>query len=56
MILALDAGNTRIKWGLWHDRGFFARGSVLTAHANELANALEGIPREAVASSLVGAR
>ena len=31
MILAIDAGNTRIKWGLWEDRGFVAQGSILTA-------------------------
>jgi type III pantothenate kinase len=45
LILAIDAGNTRIKWGLWQDRAFVAQGSVLTANAGELADALRRLPR-----------
>jgi type III pantothenate kinase len=44
-ILALDAGNTRIKWGLWQDRGFIAQGAVPTARADELADALHMLAR-----------
>ena len=57
MILAIDAGNTRIKWGLWEDRGFLAQGSVLTAHASELADALHMLarPRIAIGASVAGA-
>ncbi len=44
-ILAIDAGNTRIKWGLWEDRGFIAQGSLLTARADELADALHMLSR-----------
>jgi type III pantothenate kinase len=56
MILAVDAGNTRVKWGLWHDRGFVARGSVLTADAAALANALQGLarPRQTIGCNVAG--
>jgi type III pantothenate kinase len=36
MILVIDAGNSRIKWGLWEDRGFVARGAVLTRKPERL--------------------
>jgi type III pantothenate kinase len=57
MILAIDAGNTRIKWGLWEERGFAAQGSVLTARAPELADALHALarPTAAIGSSVAGA-
>jgi len=56
VILAIDAGNTRIKWGLWQDRGFVAQGSVLTASAADLAGALEGLaqPPNVIASGAIG--
>ena len=56
MILAIDAGNNRIKWGLWHDRGFVARGSVLTADAEKLADALHALarPARAIGSNVAG--
>jgi type III pantothenate kinase len=56
LILAIDAGNTRIKWGLWQDRGFVAQGSVLTARAAALADALHMLPRpqRAIGSSVAG--
>ena len=50
-ILAIDAGNTRIKWGLWEDRGFVAQGSVLTARAGELADALHMLARPGARSA-----
>ena len=57
MILALDAGNTRIKWGLWEDRGFIAQGSILSARAAELPDALHVLPRpaSAIGSNVAGA-
>jgi type III pantothenate kinase len=45
MILAIDAGNTRIKWGLWEDRGFVAQGSILTARAATLPDAIHMLQR-----------
>ena len=42
MILAIDAGNTRIKWGLWEDRG---RRAGLHPRAAELPDALHMLPR-----------
>ena len=44
-ILAVDAGNTRIKWGLWEDRGFIAQGAVLALRVSELGDALHGLAR-----------
>jgi type III pantothenate kinase len=57
MILAIDAGNTRIKWGLWEDRGFVAQGSILTPRASELPDALHMLPRAAsvIGSNVAGA-
>jgi type III pantothenate kinase len=53
-ILAIDAGNTRIKWGLWEDRGFIAQGAILTAHAAQLADALHTLarPQRSIACSV----
>lgn len=55
-ILAMDSGNTRIKWGLWEERGFIARGSVLTARAGELADALHMLarPQRVIGSNVAG--
>lgn len=57
-ILAIDAGNTRIKWGLWEDRGFIAQGSILTARAGELADALHMLarPQRSIGCSVAGAQ
>jgi type III pantothenate kinase len=57
-ILAIDAGNTRIKWGLWEDRGFIAQGALLTARAGELADALHMLarPGRAIGCSVAGTR
>lgn len=40
-ILALDAGNTRIKWGVHDGRGWRARGAVDTSQAASLKQALD---------------
>jgi type III pantothenate kinase len=56
-LLALDAGNTRIKWGV-HDGGtWVATGSVPTAQANVLAESLgaSGAIARAIASNVAGA-
>ena len=57
MILAIDAGNTRIKWGLWEDRGFVAQGSILTSRAETLPDALHMLarPAAAIGSNVAGA-
>lgn len=56
-LLALDAGNTRIKWGIADGNGWIAKGAVPTARAAELADALESAPRaaQAIASNVAGA-
>jgi type III pantothenate kinase len=56
-ILALDAGNSRIKWGLWADRGFIAQGAVPTDRAGELADAWHMLarPTRAIGSCVAGA-
>jgi len=55
-LLVIDSGNTRIKWGLWQGRGFIARGSVLTARAAELADALHTLarPQRVIGSNVAG--
>jgi type III pantothenate kinase len=55
-LLALDAGNTRVKWGVAGDRGWIARGTVPTARAAELLEALKAAPRarQAIASNVAG--
>jgi type III pantothenate kinase len=57
MILVIDGGNSRIKWGLWEDRGFVARGAVLTERPSDLADALHALPRAttAIGSNVAGA-
>jgi type III pantothenate kinase len=57
MILAIDAGNTRIKWGLWEHHGFVAQGSILTARADTLPDALHMLarPAAAIGSNVAGA-
>jgi type III pantothenate kinase len=57
-ILAIDAGNSRIKWGV-HDEGtWLTQGWVATARAGELSRAWLGIERPDVliAANVAGAR
>jgi type III pantothenate kinase len=56
MILIIDSGNSRIKWGLWEDRGFVAQGAVLTARSGDFANAVYALPRvaRAIGSNVAG--
>lgn len=57
MILVLDAGNTRIKWGLWAER-FVAHGSVSTEQAAQLFDVLRAQerPQRAIGSNVAGAQ
>ncbi|MQY52205.1 type III pantothenate kinase [Rhodocyclus tenuis] len=44
MILAIDAGNSRIKWGVWHDDAWQAQGALALAEAASLAELIEPWP------------
>lgn len=37
MILCIDCGNTRLKWGIWHRQAWLARGACLHAEIDRLA-------------------
>ena len=54
-IVAVDAGNSRIKWGVWEDE-WANQGSVPTAQIDTLADTLNSLPPCAIhASSVAGA-
>lgn len=55
--LALDAGNTRVKWGVADTNAWVATGAVPTARPTELREALMAAPRaqHAIASNVAGA-
>ncbi len=57
-ILAVDSGNTRIKWGLHQDGGWLRQGWVPTAQAEELGAAIAGLPsaERIVVSNVAGAQ
>jgi len=56
-ILAIDAGNTRIKWGIHNGRQWSATGTVETSRAAQLSESLRGIEAAgmAIASNVAGA-
>jgi len=56
MILAVDAGNTRIKWGLHDGNSWQAKGWVATADGAGLGDAWQGLaaPERIVASNVAG--
>jgi type III pantothenate kinase len=56
-ILAIDAGNTRTKWGVHDGRAWTATGAIETARAGELPESLRGIKAAglAIASNVAGA-
>lgn len=62
MIVAIDAGNSRIKWGLHDGQAWQADGAVATADVDQLADAVDEWPRAArvvvcnVAGDTVGRR
>ena len=47
MIVAIDAGNTRIKWGLHDGSAWALDGAVATSDVRQLAEAAEDWPRDA---------
>ena len=55
-VLAIDAGNSRIKWGLAEDALWLERGAVATAASAELANALAALetPQRIVVANVAG--
>ena len=56
-VLAIDAGNSRIKWGFAEDNGWLQRGACDTADAAQLGEALKALPAPAriVVSNVAGA-
>lgn len=56
MILAIDAGNTRIKWGVHDGSAWIACGAVATAAAPRLAQSWPPAPQasKAIASNVAG--
>jgi type III pantothenate kinase len=54
-LLAVDAGNSRIKWGVHEDGCWIARGAVATVDADRLAAEWAGVtPDRIVVSSVAG--
>ena len=56
MLLAIDAGNTRVKWGVHDGARFVATGRVPTGEAGSLAASWCGVPQaeRAIASNVAG--
>ena len=56
-ILAIDAGNSRIKWGVHDGRAWTATVAIETARAGDLSESLRGIKTVglAIASNVAGA-
>jgi len=54
--LAIDAGNTRIKWGVHDGRGWTATGAIATSGAARIGAAWTALPRiaGAIASNVAG--
>jgi type III pantothenate kinase len=55
MILCLDAGNTRLKWGLWDGIGWHGQGALDHAVIDELPRLLPLQPLRIVACNVAGA-
>lgn len=55
-LLAIDAGNTRIKWGVHDGRGWVMTGAVATAESGTLHRAWHGatLAQRAIASNVAG--
>jgi type III pantothenate kinase len=55
-VLAIDAGNTRIKWGVHDGRGWSMTGAVATAESSTLHHAWHGatLAQRAIASNVAG--
>lgn len=57
-VIAIDAGNTRIKWGVHDGRGWVTRGAAATAQVDLIARDLQGDsrPSHAIAANVAGAK
>lgn len=53
MILCIDAGNTRIKWGRWATGGWQAVGHLATAEADQLVTVIAAVPVDWIGISCV---
>jgi type III pantothenate kinase len=55
-MLAIDAGNTRIKWGVHDGRGWAATGVIATSDSARIGDAWSSLPRidAAIASNVAG--
>ena len=56
VVLAIDAGNTRVKWGVHDGRSWRAVGAVATAEVKQLAHSIDAaLPADvAIASNVAG--
>lgn len=54
MILCLDAGNTRLKWGLWDGKGWQGSGALAHAETARLIDALPVRPSRLLACNVAG--
>jgi len=54
VILFLDAGNTRLKWGLRDSAGWYAQGALDYTRIGELAGGLPAQPQRIVACNVAG--
>ncbi len=55
MMLCLDCGNTRLKWGLYDGSKWRASGALPHAEINQLAVQLASVPREVIGCNVAGA-
>ena len=55
MLLAIDAGNTRIKWGVHDGASWRSTGFIGTAHSSELLLQLGSVPAQIIISNVAGA-
>jgi type III pantothenate kinase len=55
-LLAIDAGNSRIKWGMHEEGQWLERGAVLTVEADHLSEAFRSLalPQRVIAASVAG--
>ncbi|MDO9244543.1 MAG: type III pantothenate kinase [Rhodocyclaceae bacterium] len=54
MILCLDAGNTRLKWGLWDGHAWLGSGALAHAESGQLIDALPVKPSRVLACNVAG--
>lgn len=53
-LLAIDAGNTRIKWGLWDGERWLFAGFADTEDGAGLSSKLDHVPRHVIISNVAG--